>query len=252
MTVRPRQWPHFPSACRVSGVPQPADRRFHAQPVACPDCGPALEWRAGDITASREAALSAAVAMLKSGGIVAVKGLGGFHLVCDARNPQAVATLRARKQRPSKPLAVMIPHADGLPEAIQTLLRSSAAPIVLTPKASLPGFPKDCARLLCWHHASREPAAAFLMMDCQRPLVMTSGNLSGRPPAMTNQQALDELGDIADGFLLHNRDILQRMDDSVMDRDGAMLRRARGFVPDAITLPAGLRISPPCCAPARR
>jgi hydrogenase maturation protein HypF len=87
------------------------------------------------------------------------------------------------------------------------------------------------------------PLQHLLMMDCQRPLVMTSGNLSGRPPAITNQQALDELGDIADGFLLHNRDILQRMDDSVMDRDGAMLRRARGFVPDAITLPAGLTIS---------
>lgn len=224
----------------------PADRRFHAQPVACPDCGPALEWRAGDITASREAALSAAVAMLKSGGIVAVKGLGGFHLVCDARNPQAVATLRARKQRPAKPLAVMIPNADGVPEAIQTLLRSSAAPIVLTPKASLPGFPEgiapglDCTGIML----PANPLQHLLMMDCQRPLVMTSGNLSGRPPAMTNQQALDELGDIADGFLLHNRDILQRMDDSVMDRDGTMLRRARGFVPDAVTLPAGFENIP--------
>jgi hydrogenase maturation protein HypF len=224
----------------------PADRRFHAQPVACPDCGPALEWRAGDINASREAALSAAVAMLKSGGIVAVKGLGGFHLVCDARNPQAVATLRARKQRPSKPLAVMIPNADGVPEAIQTLLRSSAAPIVLTPKASLPGFPEgiapglDCIGIML----PANPLQHLLMMDCQRPLVMTSANLSGRPPAMTNQQALDELGDVADGFLLHNRDILQRMDDSVVDRDGAMLRRARGFVPDAVALPAGFENIP--------
>jgi hydrogenase maturation protein HypF len=224
----------------------PADRRFHAQPVACPDCGPALEWRAGDINASREAALSAAVAMLKSGGIVAVKGLGGFHLVCDARNPQAVATHRARKQRPSNPLAVMISNADGVPEAIQTLLRSSAAPIVLTPKASLPGFPEgiapglDCIGIML----PANPLQHLLMMDCQRPLVMTSANLSGRPPAMTNQQALDELGDVADGFLLHNRDILQRMDDSVVDRDGAMLRRARGFVPDAVALPAGFEHIP--------
>ena len=219
----------------------PADRRFHAQPVACPDCGPALMWRAGDSVATREPALRAAVEKLKSGGIVAIKGLGGFHLACDALNPQAVATLRARKQRPTKPLAVMIPDADDLPEAMQTLLRSPAAPIVLTPKASLPALPEaiapglDCVGVML----PANPIQHLLMMDCQRPLVMTSGNLSGHPPAMTNQEALDALRDMADGFLLHNRDILQRMDDSVVDRDGAMLRRARGFVPDAITLPAG-------------
>ncbi|MDY0418378.1 carbamoyltransferase HypF [Enterobacter sp. 170198] len=219
----------------------PADRRFHAQPVACPDCGPALEWRAGDVTAAREAALSAAVKALKNGGIVAIKGLGGFHLACDALNPQAVATLRSRKQRPGKPLAVMIPNADALPESIQRLLGSPAAPIVLTPKAWLPDFPETIAPGLdsVGIMLPANPLQHLLMMDCQRPLVMTSGNLSGRPPAISNQQALDELGDIADGFLLHNRDILQRMDDSVMDRDGTMLRRARGFVPDAITLPAG-------------
>ncbi|MDU4275356.1 MAG: Sua5/YciO/YrdC/YwlC family protein, partial [Enterobacter asburiae] len=169
----------------------PADRRFHAQPVACPDCGPALAWRAGDMTAEREAALRAAVAMLKSGGIVAVKGLGGFHLVCDARNPQAVATLRSRKQRPSKPLAVMIPHADDLPETVQALLRSPAAPIVLTPKAWLPALPEGIAPGLdsVGIMLPANPLQHLLMMDCQRPLVMTSGNLSGRPPAVTNRQA---------------------------------------------------------------
>ena len=219
----------------------PADRRFHAQPVACPDCGPELEWRAGDAQSTREQALSAAVERLKNGGIVAVKGLGGFHLVCDAQNPQAVEKLRARKQRPAKPLAVMIPHAGSLPEPVQALLHSPAAPIVLTPKAWLPPLPDaiapglDCVGVML----PANPLQHLLMMDCQRPLVMTSGNLSGRPPAIRNQQALDDLGDIADGFLLHNRDILQRMDDSVMDRDGAILRRARGFVPDAIMLPAG-------------
>jgi hydrogenase maturation protein HypF len=219
----------------------PLDRRFHAQPVACPDCGPELEWRAGASMATREQALKAAVERLKSGGIVAIKGLGGFHLACDALNPQAVATLRTRKQRPAKPLAIMLPQADGLPETLRTLLHSPAAPIVLTPKAWLPDFPAgiapglDCVGVML----PANPLQHLLMMDCQRPLVMTSGNLNGRPPVLGNQQALDELGEIADGFLLHNRDILQRMDDSVMDQDGVMLRRARGFVPDAITLPAG-------------
>lgn len=219
----------------------PADRRFHAQPVACPDCGPALAWRAGDVTAAGEAALSAAVKTLKNGGIVAIKGLGGFHLACDARDPQAVATLRSRKQRPGKPLAVMIPNADALPASIQTLLGSPAAPIVLTPKAWLPAFPDGIAPGLdaLGIMLPANPLHHLLMQDCRHPLVMTSGNLSGRPPAITNEQALEELGEIADGFLLHNRDILQRMDDSVLDRDGAVLRRARGFVPDAVTLPAG-------------
>lgn len=185
--------------------------------------------------------------MLEGGGIVAVKGLGGFHLVCDALNPQAVRKLRARKQRPTRPLAVMIPHADDLPEAIQTLLRSPAAPIVLTPKACLPAFPEEIAPGLdtVGVMLPANPLQHLLMLDCQRPLVMTSGNLSGHPPAISNQQALEELSDIADGFLLHNRDILQRMDDSVMDQEGTMLRRARGFVPDAITLPAGFRDIPP-------
>ncbi|MBO4146915.1 carbamoyltransferase HypF [Enterobacter ludwigii] len=219
----------------------PADRRFHAQPVACPDCGPELEWRAGDIITTRESALSAAVEMLKNGGIVAIKGLGGFHLACDALNPQAVALLRSRKQRPAKPLAVMIPQAEALPTAIQTLLCSPAAPIVLTPKVWLPALPDEIAPGLdlVGIMLPANPLQHLLMLDCQLPLVMTSGNLSGKPPAISNQQALDELGEIADGFLLHNRDIVQRMDDSVLLQDGTMLRRARGFVPDAITLPAG-------------
>ncbi|MGK4355353.1 carbamoyltransferase HypF [Enterobacter cloacae] len=219
----------------------PADRRFHAQPVACPDCGPELEWRAADRIVTRELALNAAVERLKNGGIVAIKGLGGFHLACDALNPQAVATLRARKQRPGKPLAVMIRSTDGLPQAVQAQLRSPAAPIVLIPKAWLPTFPDDIAPGLdtIGVMLPANPLQHLLMQETERPLVMTSGNLSGRPPAITNSQALEQLAEIADGFLLHNRDILQRMDDSVMDRDGALLRRARGFVPDAITLPAG-------------
>ncbi|MEX0576434.1 Sua5/YciO/YrdC/YwlC family protein, partial [Enterobacter cloacae subsp. cloacae] len=163
----------------------PADRRFHAQPVACPDCGPELEWRAADRVVTRELALNAAVQMLKNGGIVAIKGLGGFHLACDALNPQAVAMLRARKQRPGKPLAVMIPSADDLPQPVQTRLRSPAAPIVLIPKAWLPTFPDDIAPGLdsLGVMLPANPLHHLLMQETQRPLVMTSGNLSGRPPA---------------------------------------------------------------------
>ncbi|MDK9359123.1 carbamoyltransferase HypF [Lelliottia sp. V106_10] len=225
----------------------PADRRFHAQPVACPDCGPELEWRAGDSRLKRDDALAAAVAMLKSGGIVAIKGLGGFHLACDANNELAVARLRERKHRPAKPLAVMLPHADGLPAPVREHLLSPAAPIVLTAKSALPPLPHniapdlDCIGVML----ASNPLQHLLMDDCARPLVMTSGNLSGKPPALNNEQALEELGELADGFLLHNRDILQRMDDSVMDAQGAMLRRARGFVPDAISLPAGFTDIPP-------
>jgi len=224
----------------------PADRRFHAQPVACADCGPELDWCAGDVLATRGQALEAAVEMLKNGGIIAVKGLGGFHLVCDALNPRAVETLRVRKRRPTKPLAVMFPWADNLPEPVQTLLCSPAAPIVLTPKTWLPVLPDEIAPGLdtVGVMLPANPLQHLLMMDVQRPLVMTSGNVSGHPPAITNRQALASLTGVADGFLLHNRDILQRMDDSVVDRDGAMVRRSRGFVPDAITLPAGFHHIP--------
>lgn len=225
----------------------PADRRFHAQPVACPDCGPQLEWRAPGVHLKRDAALAAAVEMLNSGGIVAIKGLGGFHLACDAQNAQAVVRLRERKHRPTKPLAVMLPDADDLPAPLRARLLSPAAPIVLTAKHLLPELPEaiapglDCIGVML----AASPLQHLLMDDCARPLVMTSGNLSGKPPALSNEQAQDELSEIADGFLLHNRDILQRMDDSVLDEQGAILRRARGFVPDAIALPAGFTDIPP-------
>ena len=228
----------------------PADRRFHAQPVACPDCGPELEWRAGEVRHRRDAALAAAVAMLNAGGIVAVKGLGGVHLVCDARNVQAIARLRERKHRPAKPLAVMIANDSRLPAPIQALLRSPAAPIVLTPKRYLPNLPLEIAPGLdtVGVMLASNPLQHLLMDDMACPLVMTSGNLSGKPPAMNNDQAMDDLREIADGFLLHNRKIVQRMDDSVVDERGTMLRRARGYVPDIIALPAGFHGIPPILA----
>ncbi|EJC1232007.1 carbamoyltransferase HypF [Salmonella enterica] len=225
----------------------PYDRRFHAQPVACPACGPHLEWRSQHERAEKEAALQAAVGQLNAGGIIAVKGLGGFHLACDARNDTAVAMLRARKHRPAKPLAVMLPTAQTLPTAARSLLTTPAAPIVIVDKQYVPSLSEGVAPGLAEVGVMlpANPLQHLLLQELNYPLVMTSGNLSGRPPAITNEQALDDLHDIADGFLLHNRDIVQRMDDSVVRDSGEMLRRSRGYVPDAFALPPGFRDAPP-------
>ncbi|WEF29115.1 carbamoyltransferase HypF [Klebsiella aerogenes] len=228
----------------------PADRRFHAQPVACADCGPQLEWRAGTVRLVGEAALQAAIARLAAGDIVAIKGIGGFHLACDAGNSRAVAALRLRKRRPAKPLAVMLPTAAGLPAEAAALMRSPAAPIVLMAKVQVSGLCDDIAPGLAevGGMLPSNPLQHLLLQALARPLVMTSGNLSGRPPALSNDQALTDLANIADGFLLHNRDIVQRMDDSLVRQNGDMLRRARGYVPDALPLPPGLREIPPLLA----
>lgn len=228
----------------------PADRRFHAQPVACPDCGPRLEWRAQGEVRRGEAALQAAIARLAAGDIVAIKGVGGFHLACDAGNPAAVATLRARKHRPAKPLAVMLPSAAGLPADAVALMDSPAAPIVLISKAQVSGLCDEIAPGLAEVGVMlpSNPLQHLLLQALARPIVMTSGNLSGRPPALSNTEALNDLADIADGFLLHNRDIVQRLDDSLVRSSGEMLRRARGYVPDALPLPPGLDKVPPLLA----
>ncbi|HFQ8225722.1 TPA: carbamoyltransferase HypF [Citrobacter freundii] len=225
----------------------PYDRRFHAQPVACPACGPHLSWLSGGRQAEKDTALQAAVEMLKAGGIIAVKGIGGFHLACDARNGDAVATLRARKRRPAKPLAVMLPDDSGLPDAASRLLKTPAAPIVLVDKQHVSslcdGIAPGLAEVGVMLPAN--PLQHLLLQELKGPLVMTSGNLSGKPPAISNEQALEDLQDIAGGFLLHNRDIVQRMDDSVVRQSGEMLRRSRGYVPDALALPPGFRDVPP-------
>lgn len=225
----------------------PYDRRFHAQPVACPACGPHLTWISDHDRAEKDAALQAAVTRLKAGGIVAIKGIGGFHLACDARNSAAVATLRARKRRPAKPLAVMLPDENGLPETACRLLKTPAAPIVLVNKHAVTtlcdGIAPGLAEVGVMLPAN--PLQHLLLQEMDGPLVMTSGNLSGKPPAISNEQALGDLQGIADGFLLHNREIVQRMDDSVVRESGEMLRRSRGYVPDALTLPPGFEAIPP-------
>ncbi|EBB7791868.1 carbamoyltransferase HypF [Escherichia coli] len=225
----------------------PADRRFHAQPVACDACGPRLEWRAKGAVLYGEAALQAAFLQLADGQIVAIKGIGGFHLACDASDPRAVATLRLRKRRPAKPLAVMLPTAAGLAEEARALLASPAAPIVLVDRSLVGGLCADIAPALqdVGVMLPSNPVQHLLLQALARPVVMTSGNLSGRAPAISNADALHDLAGIADGFLLHNRDIVQRMDDSVVRDSGEMLRRSRGYVPDAMPLPPGFHDVPP-------
>jgi len=241
----------------------PADRRFHAQPVACPHCGPQVTatLQNGDELAQGEAALGYAVNALRAGKIVAVKGLGGFHLTCDATRQDAVMRLRERKQRLSKPLAVMLPDLDWLAKCsavstdknLRDRLSSPAAPIVLTAK--------NARSPLCTAVAPDldeiglmlpfTPLHHLLMQAVQIPLVMTSGNASGCAPVLTNEQALSQLEGIADVWLLHNRDIVQRADDSLVritPQGTEILRRARGYVPDSITLPPGFQAQQPLLA----
>lgn len=244
----------------------PADRRFHAQPNACPDCGPHV-WYCdshGTQLSDYDKALEQAAADLLAGQIVAIKGLGGFHLACDATNEAAVRRLRERKHRPSKPFALMAPDLDAVKACVvscsrdeETLLLSAAAPIVLLkqhPESQLcsqiaPGLSEVGFML------PSNPLQHLLFALVKRPLVMTSGNASGKPPVLTNEEAMKDLQGIADVWLLHNRDIIQRADDSLLrcftadDAEGEVvksevLRRARGYVPDAFTLPAGFENAP--------
>lgn len=208
----------------------PADRRFHAEPVACPDCGPRLRWR--DVRGNE--ALHVATRVIARGGIVAVKGVGGYQLICDAADEDAVARLRKVKHRPRKPLAVMVrdlaearqlSHVDS---AAAGMLQSPAAPIVVAP-ARLGGM--DVGLFLPY-----SPLHHLLMHDLARPLVVTSGNRSGEPIVISDEDAEEKLGPLVDGVLAHNRPILTRYDDSVV-RAGRMVRRARGFAPEHLPLP---------------
>ncbi|CAM5414006.1 carbamoyltransferase HypF [Frigidibacter albus] len=234
--------------CRAE-YEDPADRRFHAQPVACPACGPRLWYEAGGQALPGDA-IALAVACLRAGGIVAVKGLGGFHLACDAANPAALALLRARKRRPAKPFALMAREADLPALAVLTaadlaLLRDPAAPVVLVPsrgalpEAVAPGMSSLGVML------PYTPLHHLLLDAFAGPLVMTSGNLSGEPQVIGNAEARAKLAAFADGLLLHDRDIARRLDDSVERASPPMvLRRARGRVPGTLPLPPGLEAAP--------
>jgi hydrogenase maturation protein HypF len=236
-------------ACQAE-YDDPANRRFHAQPNACAVCGPRV-WLAE--ASGKELAFADPVQetidRLLAGEVVAIKGIGGFHLCVDATNEAAVLRLRQRKHRYGKPLAVMVRGLDAarslcvLTEAEENLLATPARPIVLARHRDGSPIAPSVAPGLPWLgiFLPYAPLQHLLFADPRvRALVMTSANLSEEPIAIGNDEALSRLGAIADVFLLHNREILQRCDDSVAALvDGApqLIRRARGYVPLAVDLP---------------
>jgi hydrogenase maturation protein HypF len=215
----------------------PSNRRFHAQPNACPVCGPKLDGTIADTAAA-----------LRRGQIVALKGIGGFQLLVDARQPAAVARLRERKHREEKPFALMMPSLEIAREyceiapAEQELLESQAAPIVLLRPKS--GSDIACNVAHCSPYLGvmlpYSPLHHLLMRECTFPLIATSGNRSDEPIAIANEEATTRLKDIADHFLMHDRPIVRACDDSVVrltrGRAG-ILRRARGYAPLGIRVP---------------
>ena len=237
-------------ACRRE-YEDPANRRFHAEPNACPVCGPKVTLHAhtGDLIGVDDA-IAAAAEGLRLGLIVAVKGLGGFHLACDATDADAVDRLRARKHRDEKPLAVMVADLGAAMAIAQVgaeerrLLTSVERPIVVMRKR--PGTP------IAGNVAPRNrmigvflpytPLHHLLLADTGRPLVMTSGNLSEEPIAVRNDEAVARLSGLADLFLMHDREIATRADDSVASvvaGRGVVLRRSRGYVPRPMRVDRG-------------
>ena len=228
----------------------PRNRRFHAQPNACWECGPRLTLSDAEGVASGEKdPVEATLTLLREGKIVAVKGIGGFHLVVDATNQEAVARLRGRKKRFGKPLAVMVRDMDAVrtlcavSAAEAALLTSTERPIVLLRALSSHGLAPEIAPGVPWLGVflAYAPVHHLLLGDGGlSALVMTSANLSEEPIAIANDEAVERLRGIADAFLMHDREILQRADDSVMCViEGApqFLRRSRGHVPLPVRLP---------------
>ncbi len=236
-----REWP-LDEACGLQ-YENPADRRFHAQPVSCAACGPNYFLHRGDaVTPAGDPSIAAAVELLWSGAILAVKGLGGYHLVCDAKNSTAVHALRERKFRKEKPFAVIAANLAAAhwlalltPES-EALLDSTARPIVLAPaRRQLEGVAPDSRELGVM--LPYTPLQALLFeAGAPEALVMTSANRSSEPIAYEDDDAIARLSGIADAFLIGERAIARRVDDSVA-RAGAfgpaVLRRARGYAPGA-------------------
>lgn len=235
----------------------PHDRRFHAEPNACPACGPQvwLEDENGRISLPAQSAdvIDATAHLIKAGSIVAIKGIGGFHLACDATNAEAVARLRQRKRRYHKPFALMARDATmvadyaHLTAADEKLLMSAAAPIVLIEQAQAATTPPLAPDLAPGQTAlgfmlPYTPLHHLLMQALEFPIVLTSGNTSNEPQAIRNDDARARLAGIADVWLMHDRDIVNRLDDSVArvaDGKTAVIRRARGYAPQPLPLAEG-------------
>ena len=244
------------SACAAE-YRDPASRRYHAQPIACPECGPQLTLLSFAGIPLAGDPLAEAIALVQAGKIVAIKGLGGYHLAVDAENDDAVARLRRRKRRDEKPLALMVPSLAGahalaqISPAEARLLSSVERPIVLLSAKEHPTLSPGIAphnRYLGIMLPYTPLHHLLLALGGFSALVMTSGNHSDAPIAADDAQALDELGSIADAFLLHNRRIHTRIDDSiarVLADKPLLLRRARGYVPRVVHLPV---TSPPILA----
>ncbi|MBL7995158.1 carbamoyltransferase HypF [bacterium] len=239
------------NACRME-YENPLDRRFHAQPIACPDCGPHIEvWdKDRNILAGRDTAIEFTVDAVRDGRIIAMKGLGGYQLICRADDDKVIARLRERKHREEKPFAVMFPDMKFLQQDCdvsyfeERLLFSAESPIVLLKRkenvrsskvsvAVAPGNPYLGAML------PYTPLHHILLRQLKLPIIATSGNLSEEPMATTEDEAVNKLYEIADLFLVHDRPIVRHVDDSVvrvvMGREMVM-RRARGYAPLPITI----------------
>lgn len=247
-------------ACKAE-YSSPIDRRFHAQPIACPTCGPKvwIERSDGRAAVPQGDAIGVTCTLLLQGKILAIKGIGGFHLACDATNKEAVEELRQRKQRYEKPLALMARNIEvierycSVSKLEKSLLKSSAAPIVLLsanekqrlPDAVAPGMNTYGFKLPC------TPLHHLILEHIDQPIIFTSGNLSDEPQCVNNHEAQDRLKNIADYYLLHDRDIVNRVDDSVvrvMNGKAHLLRRGRGYAPDTFPLPPGFENTSPLMA----
>ena len=225
-----------------------ADRRFHAQPVACPACGPKVrltDSKGNTIKTQTDEVIAEAAGLLLAGKIVAIKGVGGFHLAVDALNDRAVRRLRRRKRRDHKPFAMMADTVERIKkyavvsESAEQVLKSPQSPIVLLPKkqdaaiapSAAPGV-NTFGFMLCY-----APLHHLLFAQGLKVLVATSGNISDEPLICKNDLAMERLGGVADAFLMHDREIYRQVDDSIVhfvDGQPALLRRARGYVPTPI------------------
>lgn len=233
--------------CR-SEYENPLDRRFHAQPNACPKCGPSVTaTRPDGVPVATDDPIAFVARLLRAQMIAAIKGLGGFHLACDAKSSTAVQRLRERKHRDAKPLAIMVRDLDQarefalVDETEERLLASVERPIVLLRRREGARLAKEVCgdNPLVGVFLPYTPLHHILLRAVDVPLVMTSGNVSEEPMAYRNSEALASLGEIADVFLFHDRDIETRVDDSVarvIAGRPTLVRRARGYVPRSIQL----------------